>query len=227
MNQQDKDQLDDATRQRLSKLASMPVDMSRLEDKLADALPPRPEPKRSSRPNAIAGWLRVAAVLAVFAGVAGASYFAFFGVSPQSAVAQTMTVAQLHDYLLNDPQKTYRVATTEQAQQRIGAQFAGKQPLPIVDGMRVESCCLVDGAFPLRAALVLDQPTGAVTIIVAQGKDFAMPMQPIDHPSGVQLQSHDHAGVPMVMRNVGDLWMCVMGQVDQTELADIAAKIKF
>lgn len=227
MNQPDKEQLDEATRQRLSKLASIPVDMSRLEGKMADALPQRPEPAPIERPNVIAGWLRVAAVLAVFAGLAGASYFAFFGVSPQSAVAQTMTVAELHEHLLNDPEKTYRATTIEQAQQLIDAQLAGDQPLPIVEGTRVESCCLVEGKFPLRAALVIDQPTCAVTIIIAQGEGFAMQMQPIEHPSGVQLQGHEHAGMPMVMRNVDDLWMCVMGEVEQVELADIAAAIDF
>lgn len=219
------DKLDQATQDRLSKLASMPVDLSRLEQKMADQLPARQQHNSPRHINPMQGWLRVAAIIAVMVGVAGASYYAFFGVGPQSAIAQTMTVAELHDHLLNDPQEAYLAKSVEEAQALIDAQLAGKQPLPIVDGTHIESCCLVEGEFPLRAALVVTQPAGNVTIIIAQGEDFAQPMHPIDHPSGLQLQGHDHAGMPMVMRNVGDLWMCVMGDLEQSELADIAAAI--
>ena len=221
------DKLDKATADRLGKLASMPVDMSGLEQNLAGALPPKPSTKLATRPSPYAGWLRVAAVLALMVGIAGASYYAFFGVAPQTAVAQTMTVAELHEHLLADPQSAYITTTTNQAQRLIDAQLAGDQPLPIIQGTRVESCCLVEGEFPLRAALVIKQPAGNATLIIAQGEDFAMQMHPIDHPSGLQLQGHDHAGMPMVMRNVGDLWMCVMGDLDESELADIAAKVNF
>jgi len=224
MNNQN-EQLDEATRNRLSKLADMPVDMARLKQKMAGTLPVRPAPMQRAHAPRPTGWLRVAAVLALFIGIAGASYFALFGVAPQTAVAQTMTVAQLHQYLIADQQSTYHAATLTQAQQLINQQLAGEQPLPTVEGTYVESCCLVDGDFPLRAAIVLDQPTGPITIIIAQGEGFAHPTQSIDSPASVKLQGHDHAGVPMVMRNVGDLWMCVMGEVDQSTLADIAAAI--
>lgn len=221
------EQLDQATRDRLAKLGTMPVDLSRLEQQMMDALPPQTEPRLSTHYLHRTGWLRVAAVIALMIGIAGASYYAFFGVGPQAAVAQTMTVAELHESLLNDPQEAYLANSIDQAQSLIDAQLSGKQSLPIVDGTRVESCCLVEGEFPLRAALVVKQPNGTATIIIAQGEDFAQPMHPIDHPSGIELQGHDHAGMPMVMRNKGDLWMCVMGEVDDAELADVAAGLKF
>jgi hypothetical protein len=221
------EQLDQATRDRLAKLGSMPVDLSRLEQQMADALPPKTEPIPSPHRLYRTGWLRVAAVLALMIGIAGASYYAFFGVGPQTAVAQTMTVAELHESLLNDPQEAYLAYSIDQAQALIDAQLAGKQSLPIVDGTQVESCCLVEGEFPLRAALVIKQPNGTATIIIAQGEDFAQPMHPIEHPSGIELQGHDHAGMPMVMRNKDDLWMCVMGEADTETLADVAAAIKF
>lgn len=226
MNDHD-EQLDQATRERLGKLRAMPVDLSRLEQKLANQLPPRQQ-VRMAKVSPMRSWLRLAAMLALFAGVATASYIAFFGVGPQAAVAQTMTVAELHEHLLRDRSQTYLANSIEDAQALMDAQLAGQQPLPIVDGTRVESCCLVKGEFPLRAALVIDHPTGPVTIIIAQGEDFAHPMHPIDHPSGVQLQGHEHAGIPMVMRNKGDLWMCVMGEVnDKAALADIAASLVY
>lgn len=221
------DKLDQATQDRLAKLASMPVDLSRLEQKMADQLPARQQHNTQPHTNPMQGWLRVAAIIALMVGVAGASYYAFFGVGPQTAIAQTMTVAELHDHLLNDPQEAYLAKSVEEAQALIDAQLGGKQPLPIVDGTHIESCCLVEGEFPLRAALVVTQASGNITIIIAQGKDFAQPMHPIDHPSGLQLQGHDHAGMPMVMRNVGDQWMCVMGNAEQKELADIAVSLVF
>ncbi|MGB1125843.1 MAG: hypothetical protein ACPG4Q_11610 [Phycisphaeraceae bacterium] len=226
MSEHDK-QLDQATRDRLAKLESTPVDLSRLEQKMADEIP-RPQPARQQpRRAATQGWMRLAAAILLMIGIAGASYYAFFGVGPQTAIAETMTVAELHDHLLNDPQEAYLANTIDQAQSLIDAQLFGKQSLPIIDGTHVESCCLVEGEFPLRAALVLKQPGGIATIIIAQGEDFAQPMHPIDHPSGIELQGHDHAGMPMVMRNNGDLWMCVMGEIDADTLADVAAAIKF
>ena len=219
------EQLDQATRDRLAKLASMPVDMSRLEQTMADEIPRPQQRTHQQHTTPRHGWMRLAAAIVLLIGIAGASYYAFFGVGPQTAIAQTMTVAELHEHLLNDPQETYLAKSVEEAQALIDAQLAGQHPLPIVDGTHVESCCLVEGEFPLRAALVVDQPNGSATIIIAQGEDFAHKMNPIDHPSGVELQGHDHAGMPMVMRNHGDLWMCVMGNANPDHLADIAAKI--
>lgn len=223
-------QLDQATSQRLGKLASMPVDVSRLERRMAEAMHPAESQQPQSLPlsarHRSTGWLRVAAAVLLFAGIGAGAYFAFFQVDPPTAFAQTMTVAELHQHLLDDPQAKYRAATVEQAQEIIDAQLSATLALPIVDGTRVESCCLVDGQFPLRAALVVDHPGGLITIVVAQGKDFAHPMTPIDHPSGVPLQGHEHAGMPMVMRNSGDLWMCVMGDVEVQALADVAAGIE-
>lgn len=219
------DQLDRATQDRLAQLASMPVDVSRLEKKMAQAMPPKPESKPVPRGTRAIGWYRVAAVFVLFAGVAAASYYALFGVAPQDAVARTMTVAELHEQLVNAPPAAYLAHSTGQAQSLINAQLAGELRPPMVGGTRVESCCLVEGDFPLRAALVIKRPDATATIIIAQGDDFAHPMNPIEHPSGVQLQGHTHAGLPMVMRNEGGLWMCVMGQAENKVLADIAASL--
>ncbi len=220
-------QLDQATRDRLAKLASTPVDMSRLTRMMADALPPKQESKPLARPARSGGWQRVAAMFVLMAGIAGASYLAIFGVAPQSTYANAMTVEELHAYLLEHPDSAYRAQTIERAQVVINAQLAGNMPLPIVDGTNVQSCCLVQGDFPLRAALVVARPEGRVTLIIAQGKDFAHPAQPIRHPSGIELQSHSHIDIPMVMRNIGDLWICVMGEPDHEVLADIAASLTF
>jgi hypothetical protein len=222
-----KDQLDQATQDRLVKLATMPVDLSRLEKKMADALPPKPAAHLVHRQAPSSGWYRIAAMFVLMAGIAGASYFAIFGVAPQGAYANSMTVQELHAYLLEHPDSSYRAQTLPEAQKSIDAQIADEKPLPIVDGANVESCCLVQGNFPLRAALIVERPVGSVTIIIAQGKDFAHPTQPLQHHSGVLLHGHTHTDTPMVMRNVGDLWMCVMGEVDQTDLADVAAGIRF
>lgn len=225
------EQLDQATSQRLGKLSSMPVDLTRLEGQLAKTIGPAtpqagagPEVRPTHRST---GWLRVAAAVLLFAGIGAVGYLAFFQVDPPSAHAQTMTIAQLHQRLLDDPHATYRASSVEEAQAILDAQLSGTLALPIVDGTQVESCCLVDGQFPLRAALVVDHPGGPITIVVAQGEGFAHPMAPIAHPSGVPLQGHEHAGMPMVMRNAGDLWMCVMGDPGNTHLADIAAGCDF
>ncbi len=221
------EQLDQAMRDRLAKLASMPVDMSRLARLMSDALPPKPASKPLVPSTRSSGWFRIAAMFVLMAGIAGASYLAIFGVAPQSALANAMTVQELHAYLLEYPDSTYRTQTIAQAQVTIDAQLAGDMPLPIVDGTNVESCCLVQGDFPLRAALIVERPAGRITIIIAQGKDFAQPFEPIQHPSQAQLYSHRHTGTPMVMRNVGDLWMCVMGETDIEVLAEIAASLSF
>ena len=87
------EQLDQATRDRLAKLASMPVDMSRLEQKMAGEVL-RPQ-YRTHQPRTTPrhGWMRLAAAIVLLIGIAGASYYAFFGVGPQTAIAQTMDAA--------------------------------------------------------------------------------------------------------------------------------------
>jgi len=73
------EQLDRATRDRLGKLRSMPVDLSRLEQKLANQLPPSQQ-VTMAKVSPMRSWLRLAAMVALFVGVVAASYVAFFGV---------------------------------------------------------------------------------------------------------------------------------------------------
>ena len=216
------DKLDQATKERLGKLASMPVDMSSIERRIAQEFPSG-ETSKTPTHRKTTGWLRLAAMVALFAGVTAAVYIGFFGVDPSAAVAQTLTVSELHRQLMADPQATHRTDNLDDAQQLIDAQLSGELSLPIVEGTSVESCCLISGSFPLRAVLVIEHELGPVTVVIAQGEGFAHPMQPIEHPSGKTLYGHDVDGLPMVMQHVGDLWMCVMGEPGAAHLEDTAA----
>jgi len=78
----------------------------------------------------------------------------------------------------------------------------------------------------LVAAALMDCQGQPVTLVVARGRDFAHPMGRAITIDSRTFTTHELNGVPMVMGNEADLWLCVMGDGPADDLAQVAAGIR-
>jgi len=99
-----------------------------------------------------------------------------------------------------------------------------------MQGARVQSCCLRAVQGDLVALVVLDDGgpgTPSVSLVVAQAPEFAHEMGTVIEIDGRRFFGHELNGVRMMMANIGDRWLCVMGDRSYEALAQIAAEARF
>lgn len=226
-------ELDAATRQRLARLASVPVDVAALAARIDQALEQADDGRRS-------GWRwrprRLAAVAAAIA-MAGSLVLVLLTAVERTtgpAIAGSIELSQLHAQLVEGRVTTAPAATIEQANALIARQSGeGALRLPGLGSLSgqgdltVQSCCLASVRGKLVAAVLLDMEGRPVTLIVAQSADFTHPMGQSLTVAGRELFAHRLGELEMVMTRHGDRWLCVMGQVERARLADVAASVRF
>ncbi|MEQ9453760.1 MAG: hypothetical protein RLN76_04100 [Phycisphaeraceae bacterium] len=228
------ERLDRATADRLERLGQRPIDTARLEQRLAAALRDEAQAERgnvlvgtSSSRMRITGWLRPAASLAaVFALVVGLAIT--LNTSTPRASAAVLKLSTLHHELVAGRLDITPATTIEQANRRIAEQRASAPALPGgFEGVRVQSCCLVDVQGRLAAVAVLQDGEVLITLVVAQAPDFAHEMGVRIDIDGRRFFGHELDGVRMMMANRGDRWLCVMGDRSYERLARLAADAEF
>jgi hypothetical protein len=222
-DQDNQSPLDQATRKRLARLSTVPVDTTGLERKLAKLMQVQTQPDRTDSSQRRL-WRAVSALAAVLAIAAAVTFTLVGGSAP--AVASPIELRQLHGDILAGRLDLTAVTTIEQANDEIKSQQRDTPQLPGFEHGWVQSCCLTGIQGKLVAVALLDYQGQPVTLVVARGRDFAHPMgQPITIDSHT-FMTHELDGVQMVMAHEGDLWLCVMGDGSAEDLALVAAGIK-
>lgn len=223
------DDLTLVTRARLARLAAMPVDTSRLERRLSAALGAGAAP--SARSLRVIWTRRAAAAAAVLLLALMAAHMVDRSAGP--ALAEPFELTDLHERLVRGESAMLAAADVEEANRRIAAQSADGPAVPGLAATRrlyVRSCCLAEVRGRLVAAVLMVDEGRAVTLVVAQARDFAGPMGQVIERDGRELLAHRLNDLEMVVTRRGDRWLCVMGQADEVDrerLAAIAAGIIF
>ncbi len=215
--------LDQATRKRLARLSTVPVDITRLESRLYKAIPTPQDPGRAGL--RLRGWWRVASAAAALVAIAATLMFTLVGGSTP-AVASPIELQQLHRDILAGRIDLTAVNTIAQANQTIQDQQRGAPKLPGFEHSEVRSCCLTHMQGRLVAVALLDYQGHPVTLVVAQGRDFAHPMGQTITIGSREFMAHQVDGLQMVMGREGDLWLCVMGDTSADDLAQVAAGVR-
>lgn len=214
--------LDEATSRRLARLADCPVDTARLEQKLE---PLWTEPARSTANPA---WWRLrrppyAAAAAVLLLVA-LGWFVFQTSTP--AMADPGEMSQLHRHMLSSEIEVTPVRDIAAANRMIAAQWAEAPSLPEVS-LPARACCLHHlGGRPV-AAVQLEHPDGPVTMVVARANDLRLPPGRVVEHAGQRFTVHEHDGVTMVMTHDENRWLCVMGDLPEQDLVELAARVVY
>ena len=236
---------DDAVTRRLARLGTRPVDTRRLEQRLraaldGAALEPAPAPAGSGEPaqaepapapdRRVPPWTRALLGLAATVALAAGLVFAIPAYTP-TASATPIRLVELHRKAEAGYVALPTAASMHAVNQTLREQRVGRRLLPaMLQDVMVQSCCLADVRGDLVGLAVLDSgPTGStpLSLVITRAAGFA-------HPMGVRVEvgdqtffGHELDGVPMMMANRGDRWLCVMGDRSYEELARVAAAAEF
>jgi hypothetical protein len=223
---------DAALARRLARLGDQPVPTESLERRLDAAFASLDEPAtiNPSGPPPIyrlTRWLQPAAGVAAMLALVVALFFVF-STSPPSASAAVVDLAELHHYVEEGRFALPTASSMAAVNQSIAEQRNGRVLLPEeMQGARVQSCCLRDVQGDLVALAVLDDGGPSVSLVVAQAPEFAHEMGVVIEIDGRRFFGHELNGIPMMMANIEDRWLCVMGDRSYEALAQIAAEARF
>ena len=144
------------------------------------------------------------------------------------AQAAIVELSQLHHDIVAGRIPLTPAETVEQANTWIAEQADSAPQLPADLGhVRVQSCCLADVQGDLVAVAVLQVDQELITLVVAEAPNFAHEMGTVIEIDGRRYLGHELNGVNMMMANLGDRWLCVMGDLGDERLAEIAAEVRF
>jgi len=227
-NEQDEpmNRLDAATSARLAKLGAMPVDVSRLQAKLRQAM-------GHERPGAtmnISRWQRawrpVSGIAAMFV-VAGLIGWLVVSGGSEPAIAAPAELAQMHEQASRDVPPMMRATSVDEANQLLAEQLGGSKPLPNQMPGRMHACCLRQFAGTALSCVMIEWKGKMVSVAVADADQLRSPPGRTVERGGRRFTLHHANGVNMVMAGEHGRWLCVMGDAGDEDLLDIAAGIRF
>ena len=207
---QHEQRLEHATRQRLAKLSAVPVDASRLEDRLRQTLSGAATPPRRLRwPT----WGGMAAALALAAGLWLTTLS-----TPSHATAHMI---ELHQAMVSG-QVELVAAQEADARQMIDAGWNDRADLPRLPAHLIRSCCLraIDGQPAL--GMLLHHEDVPVSLVMTPVEGLGeMPGEPVVRGGRRYFLHHMH-GTSMVMTRLGDRALCFMGDMPADDLLALA-----
>lgn len=220
------DRLDRATSERLAKLAARPVDTSGLERRLEAAMR---EEVVGEAPDTISmvwrrWWRPMTSAAAAILIVMAIGWLALDG-GTSPAMAAPAALAQIHYDVAKGLAPHLRVSSVDEANQLLADQSNGVVPLPELPGI-LKSCCLHPHAGTTLTCALIERDGQLITVAIANGAKLQSPHGKTITRDGRQFIAHTVNGINMVMAHDADRWLCVMGEVDFEQLADVAAHIR-
>ena len=213
------DRLDEATARRLRRLRTMPVDTTRLEQRL-----------RSSLPQTVPTWrvwlrpVRAAAAVLVILSVVVALLFATSGGSVLASPAQ---MAQMHEEIVSGRTPVMQVNSIDAANEALAAQWPQSPEVPEVPQDHVMACCMKSVKDKKVACVLLKSEGVPLTMMVAKASDMRPPASQMRTYKGLTYHLQSHGRLNMIMTEREGRWVCLIGEVAAERLMDVAAKLRF
>lgn len=202
---------------RLSRLASRPVDLTRLQQRIEAEIPRQAQESRGrfqwrawvGRPlRAVAALLMVGVTIAAL----------LLASSSGPALASPIALAQLHESVVAHDGTA--LASMEVANAALAGQWPQAPALPDVPDEQVMSCC-IQKLGRARAACVLLKVDGQrVTMAAADAADVRMPDRPRTQRGGTAFQVEATGSLNMVMTRRDGKWYCLIGPLPAERLMD-------
>jgi hypothetical protein len=213
--------LDRATSARLAQLRSMPVDTSRLDAMLRAQLPRDEEGKwrmLSLRPlHAIAASIAALLIVGVILLTSSAG----------PVLASPAQMAQMHEDIVAGRTHAMQVDSIAAANRMLAGQSRHLPAVPEIPPDHVMACCM-RSVKDKKVACVLLQTDGVpVTMTVANAADLRLPAAPTITRDGVTYRAQTSGKLSMVMTERDGRWVCLIGQLTQDQLIDLASKLQF
>ncbi|MGE5609238.1 MAG: hypothetical protein ACM359_08285 [Bacillota bacterium] len=223
MNTPDSDhlgELDRATTHRLSRLASFPVDTSKLAATLRQQIPaPQAEQPRHM-------WLRpmriAAAILVLIGGIIAALIFSSGG----PALASPDVLAHVHEEMIAGQSHGVRKVTSiDAAAAALSEEWPQRPALPDMPEDHVMSCCVHEVGRKKMACIALMVNEIPITMAVADSSDIKTPEGTVLVRDGITYRVQSSGGVNMAMTERNGRWICLMGRLPVEQLIQLSSKL--
>jgi hypothetical protein len=222
------ERLDEATRRRLSRLASKPVDTTRLEARLRKAIQSQPSPPAALAPPAALRWWRPVSRIAAVVAVVGLIGLLLVPIGNGPAVASTTDLARVHREVTSGDRGLVPAANFDEASDVIQRLWPGAPELPEPTVGQVTASCLHSVANHSVACLKLAFKGQPITMVVGHSREVVCSTEHrrVSRENQDYLV-HDRDGVQMVMVSRQGRWVCLMGRLSIDELIEIADGLRF
>jgi hypothetical protein len=224
----DSSDADRAISARLAKLRTMPVDTSSLDNRLRAALDLAHRPSSAGRTSRLRlGWsdftkLAAAAVilLATLVGV-------IVMTSGGPALASPTQMAKVHEDIVSGRTPVMQVDSIDAAGRMLAKQWPDSPDLPGVPAQHVMACCMKSVKDKKMACVLLKKEGVPITMAVARSVDMRLPSSPTRKRDGMTYHVQSAGNLNMVMTERADRWICLIGEMPQERLMDLADQLKF
>jgi len=214
-------ELDQPTADRLARLASFPVDTSKLAATLRQQIPAL----QAAQPRRL--WLRpmriAAAILVVIAGIIAAMML--FPGGP--ALASPDALAYVHEQMVSGQSHGVRKVTSiDAAAAALAEDWPQRPALPDMPDHNVMACSVHEVGRKKMACIALMVNEVPVTMAVADSADIKTPQGTILVRDGITYRVQSSGGVNMAMTERNGRWICLMGRLSVDQLVELAGKLR-
>ena len=216
-------EFDQAVRARLARLATVPVDTSNLEHRLRAAMTLGVAERSRRRLPQTWGAMAAAAVLIVAATLG--LVLMNFGNAP--ATASPTNLARLHAQTMHSDAATTTVTTVAQANVVLAAQWRDTPQAPTPSDAQLHACCIHDFMESKVACLLLADGQTPLTLVVGRAREFRPAEGRLVERGGRTFTLHEVNGLRMAMTQQDERFICLMGEISEDRLLDLAQGLQF
>lgn len=210
------DRLEQATQARLARLANAPVDTSRLERWLEEAM-------TKTRPTPVARlvncWMPMAAAVAAIVVISVTVGVLLRDPGQAPIVATPSLIASLHHEVTAGGPDAIPVTDIGQANQAIAARWSDAPTLPMPADCKIMSCCVHHVEGRKMVCMLLRYRDKLVTMVVAHAKDLTPSDGDEFIHQGQRHTVHSQDGLHMVHTQGRDTSVYLIGEFPPEELA--------
>lgn len=218
------EELDEAMRARLSRLASVPVDTSKLKLRLSAAMAEDAPAQSQWRLSQV--WRPVSAVAAAILIVVMVGFILMsLGNSPAMAAPNDM--ARLYSEANHSGSMLTPITSIDQANRLLAGQWSDLPQLPAPEAGQLHACCIHDFMDRKVACLILQDGQTPLTLVVGHAREFRPAEGRVVERNGRKFTLHDVNGLRMAMTQQGGTFICLMGDTSEDRLLDLASSLKF
>ena len=224
------DRRDRATAARLARLRGLPVDVSRLEQRLRAEIGPPPAAASSAGDLDLrlrVGWLRPYRAAAAALLVAAVIAAALLATSSGPALASAGQMARVHEDLVSGRTPVIQVDSIEAASRALAADWPQSPNLPGMPREHVMACCMKSVRDKRMACVLLKAEGVPVTMAVARAADMRLPASPTRTRGGVTYHVQSVGRLNMVMAERQGRWVCLIAELPVERLMDFADQLRF
>ena len=215
--------VEDALSKRLAKLCAMPVDLSRLEARLRQEVPPVVSTKSAGANRWRIGWKTITSIAASLIFVATVAWVVF---TPGQVQASPADLVRIHQELISGT-GTMHVENVDQANKMIDAMAKGTVKVPKLPGMALCECCTQSIQNKPVACVLLENGSEPVTMTVAAASDMKCSGTGTVVAGGVTYHTQRAGELNMVMTHISGRWVCLVSKAKTEQLVAIARKLQF